>query len=132
MCTSQLTLKAIAIVEDDPAIMDALVLLFKRQHMEVTCYTDGISLIENDFELPDIFLIDKQLSGIDGLDICRHLKENTITKHIPVIVISASPHVEGMALLAGADEFLEKPFSNKVLLNIIQKHLVQKGPQPEI
>jgi CheY-like chemotaxis protein len=119
--------KKIALVEDDPAIMDVLSLLFKTQQMEVTCYINGSALLEKRFEIPDIFLIDKQLSGVDGLEICRHLKSGATTKHIPVIVISASPHVRQQAMIAGANEFIEKPFSNKLLLGIVFRHLGMDG-----
>jgi DNA-binding response OmpR family regulator len=115
--------KKILITEDDPAIMDVLTLIFSTNNMSVSCYTNGAALLENKFEIPDLFLIDKQLSGVDGLDICKHLKSQDLTRHIPVIVISASPHVQAQALKAGADEFVEKPFSNKGLLLAVQKHL---------
>ena len=118
--------KKILITEDDPAIMDALTLILTNNKMTVSCYTNGAALLENRFEIPDLFLIDKQLSGVDGLDICRHLKSQDITRNIPVIVISASPHVQRVSLEAGADAFLEKPFSNKNLLLMVSKHLGAK------
>ncbi|RYY22847.1 MAG: response regulator [Chitinophagaceae bacterium] len=118
--------KKILITEDDPAIMDVLTLILTSNNMTVFCYTNGAALLENRFEIPDLFLIDKQLSGVDGLDICRHLKSQDLTRNIPIIVLSASPHVHGQSVEAGADEFLEKPFSNKNLLLTVRKHLEAK------
>src|SRR5687768_16065356 len=118
--------KKILITEDDPAIMDVLTLILANNNMKVCCHTNGAALFENKFEIPDLFLIDKQLSGVDGLDICRHLKSQDLTRNIPIVVISASPHVHSQALEAGADEFLEKPFSNKNLLFVVRKHLADR------
>jgi CheY-like chemotaxis protein len=98
-----------------------LQLLCRRAGYAVTAYTHGYDLLKNEWETPDIFLIDRQLSGIDGLDLCRHLKAQAITRHIPVIILSASPHVHLPAIEAGADVFIEKPFSNKELMNTIEQ-----------
>jgi CheY-like chemotaxis protein len=80
--------------------------------------------MRNDFELPDLFIIDKQLSGVDGLELCRFLKMQETTRNIPVIIISASPYISTQAINAGADEFVEKPFKIKELLSIVQKHIL--------
>jgi DNA-binding response OmpR family regulator len=82
-----------------------------------------MELINNHFELPDLFIIDKQLSGVDGLDICAHLKTRQLTAQVPVIMVSASPSVEALAKKAGADDFLEKPFNRKEILKLVRKHL---------
>ena len=75
--------------------------------------------LKNKFTLPDLFLIDKQLSGYDGLDICRHLKNQAHTKNIPVIMISASPNIGALSKEAGADAYIEKPFEVKDLLRLV-------------
>ena len=80
---------------------------------------NGEDLLKNKFTLPDVFLIDKQLSGYDGLDICRHLKNKGRTKNIPVIMISASPNIGSLSKEAGADAFIEKPFEIKDLLRLV-------------
>lgn len=115
--------KSVLITEDDPGIIDALEIVFRRNGYRVFTYTNGNALLLNDFEMPDIFLIDKQLSGVDGLDICRHLKSQHKTRNIPVIVFSASPHVHNHAIAAGADDFIEKPFSNKEVLELVEKFI---------
>jgi DNA-binding response OmpR family regulator len=116
-------LKTVLITEDDPAILDALEIVFTRNGYRVICYSNGTALLENNFEIPDIFLIDRQLSGVDGLDLCRHLKASEDTNKIPVIIFSASPHVQRPAIDAGADDFIEKPFSNKAVLELVAQHL---------
>jgi DNA-binding response OmpR family regulator len=115
--------KKLIIAEDDPALLDALQMIFKRAGFEVSGYANGKVLMHNGLDVPDIFLIDKQLSGIDGLDICRYLKNKDTTRHVPVIIFSASPGIEPLVKKAGGDAFLEKPFSNSKLLALVQQLL---------
>jgi CheY-like chemotaxis protein len=63
--------------------------------------------------LPDLFILDKQLAGVDGLDVCRFLKNNETTRHIPVLMMSASPSIMSLASEYGCDGAIEKPFSIK-------------------
>jgi len=106
------------IIEDDPAILDVLGILFTRAGYETALYPNGNFLLREKFTVPDLFIIDKQLAGIDGLEICRHLKNTAATKHIPVVILSATPHLGTQVKMAGADAFLEKPFSNSYLLQL--------------
>lgn len=103
-------MKKIIFADDDPSIQDVVNLIFEDEY-QVTTFSRGEPLMNNEFEVPDLFLVDKQLpGGIDGLDICRFLKSQEQTKHIPVIVISASPNLKKLARQAGADDCIEKPF----------------------
>ena len=65
-------------------------------------------ILNNQFTAPDIFLLDLYLSGVDGIDICKHLKADPALQPIPVIMISASPDIGIHAMLAWADGFIEK------------------------
>lgn len=114
--------KKVLITDDDTAVQDAFQLIFERAGYEVTVLSEGTPLLEGTYERPDIFVLDKQLSGIDGLDICRHLKSQPETKDIPVIMVSASPSISRLAKAAGADDFIEKPFRNKDLVAMVDKY----------
>lgn len=116
-------MKQIIVADDDPAIRDVFQLILERAGYSVTTYPNGEVLMGNEFELPDLFILDKQLSGADGLQVCRYLKDNLLTQNVPVIIISASPYVANFAAEAGADDFVEKPFRTKQLLELISKHL---------
>ena len=116
-------MKKIIIADDDPAIGEIFNIILKRAGYDVTLYSNGEALMNNDFERPDMFLLDKQLSGIDGLEVCRFLKSQEATKNTPIIIISASSKVAGAAEEAGADEFLEKPFTIKGLTQTIEKYM---------
>jgi CheY-like chemotaxis protein len=60
------------------------------------------------------------MSGEDGRDICKKLKQDPLTKNIPVIMISASRDIKESAMEAGADDFLAKPFEMDDLLKKIE------------
>jgi two-component system response regulator RpaA len=115
--------KHIILTDDDPGVQDAAKLLFERAGYAVTVYSNGVPLLKNDFETPDLFILDKQLSGVDGLDICRFLKNQQITAHIPVIMLSASPQLGKLSMAAGADAFVEKPFRMKDILATIRQYI---------
>ena len=102
-------MKKIIFADDDPTIQDVIHLILDDRY-EIKTYTDGAPLLYGDFELPDLFLVDRQLLSVDGLEICRHLKKQSTTKDIPVIIISASPNITSLAQSAGADDVIEKPF----------------------
>jgi CheY-like chemotaxis protein len=111
--------KKILIADDDPGIQDIFSIIFENAGFAVEMKENGQDLLKNKFALPDVFLIDKQLSGYNGLDICRHLKNQAATKNIPVIMISASPNIGALSKEAGADAFIEKPFEVKDLLRLV-------------
>jgi two-component system, OmpR family, alkaline phosphatase synthesis response regulator PhoP len=77
---------------------------------------------------PDLLLLDLMLPGVDGLDVCRELKGDSKTKAIPIIMLSAKGEeadiVAGLEL--GADDYLTKPFSPRVLLARI-KSVLRRG-----
>lgn len=116
----------ILIVEDDPGIQDIFSIIFSRAGYEAEIKSGGEDLLTNDFSLPDVFLIDKQLAGTSGLDICRHLKGQFNTRDIPLIMISASPDIETLSQQAGADAYIEKPFNIDRLLSLVRSMLPER------
>jgi DNA-binding response OmpR family regulator len=116
-------IKHIILVDDDPAIQDAFQLILSHAGYKVTVYSNGQPLLTNAFTLPHLFILDKQLSGADGLDICRYLKQQPATSAIPIIILSASPHIRRLATSAGANGFLEKPCSLKDLLASVEQFI---------
>ena len=115
--------KHIILTDDDPGVQDAAKLMFERAGYDVTVYSNGNPLLKNDFKTPDLFILDKQLSGVDGLDICRFLKAQHATAHIPVIMLSASPQLGVQSRAAGADAFVEKPFRMSDILTAIRQFI---------
>jgi two-component system alkaline phosphatase synthesis response regulator PhoP len=98
-------------------------------HVEV----DGLNgLIAIEREKPDLVVLDIMLPGQSGLDVCRKMKNNAITKDIPVIMISAKTEEidQVLGLELGADDYVAKPFSPKVLFSRI-KAVLRRGKEPE-
>jgi DNA-binding response OmpR family regulator len=112
--------KKIMIADDDPGIVDAIEMLLEFEGYKVTSTVDGSTVLDMKEELPDLLLLDIWMSGEDGRDICRKLKQTDRIKNIPVIMVSASRDIERSAMAAGADDFLAKPFEMNDLLNKIR------------
>ena len=113
----------IFVIEDDEGIQDVLKIVLNRAGYETNIYSDGRAILKKGSSLPDLFLIDKQLAGADGLTICRQLKDDKKTRSIPVIMMSAYPNIKEFSILAGANDFIEKPFKIESLLSTIRKHI---------
>jgi DNA-binding response OmpR family regulator len=104
----------ILVVDDDPAILDALRFLFEDEGYRVQTSEKGDyaeSLRDENGGLPDLIVLDVLLSGKDGRTICRKLKSQDQTRHIPIVMISAYPDAEHSAKEVGADAFMAKPFA---------------------
>lgn len=122
------TKKRIIITDDDPGVQDAFRLILERAGYEVEIFSNGQPLLTGQFQRPDLIILDRQLSGVDGLDICRHLKGQAETRDIPVVMLSASPHIDRLARAAGADDFIEKPFKMRHLLDVVRERLAHGLP----
>ena len=112
--------KRVSVTEDDPSLLNAFKIILEREGYEVEVLNNGQELINYRDILPDLFILDKQLSGVDGLALCKHLKSQEHTRNIPVMMISASPNIKYLSIEAGADDFLEKPFELQSLLHKVR------------
>jgi DNA-binding response OmpR family regulator len=112
--------RKILVVEDDESIRDILRIMLMKAGFEVDDIKDGHNLLNGSASAPDLYLIDRQLSGVDGLDLCRHLKGEPTTAKTPVIILSATPGIERLVNDAGASAFIEKPFTKKHLVETIE------------
>lgn len=113
----------IVVVEDDQDIQYLLRDTLSRAGYSVEVLSNGDSLISRNVGTPDLFLLDVNLPGINGLELCRFLKLNTVTKNVPVILVSAFPGLRTVAPKYYADDALEKPFNFKNLVTLISKHI---------
>jgi two-component system alkaline phosphatase synthesis response regulator PhoP len=111
--------KLILAVEDDRDILELITYNLEREGYEVTGATtgeDGVDAARSD--KPDLVLLDLMLPGIDGLEVCRRLKADPDTAHLPIVMVTAkgeeSDIITGLEL--GADDYVTKPFSPKVLI----------------
>jgi DNA-binding response OmpR family regulator len=115
--------KTILIADDDEGILDATSAILEFEGYHVSSTLDGASVLRLEGKLPDLLLLDIWMSGTDGTDVCRQLKNNADTSHLPVIMVSASRDIEQYARDAGADDFLAKPYDMKDLLEKVKRWL---------
>lgn len=116
--------KKILLADDDESIREILKIILEREGYVVQVKPNGFFIDDEPLaDFPDLYLLDRQLSGVDGLDVCRHLKSLSATSKIPVVMISANPDIGALSLRAGADGYIEKPFKMNELLNKIVSFL---------
>ena len=111
--------KHIVVIEDEKDIQEVIEYNLLREGYRVSVAEDGNSGLEMvRRERPDLVLLDIMLPGLDGLELCRTLKNDTNTRAIPIIMVTAkgeeSTIVQGLDF--GADDYVVKPFSPKVLM----------------
>ncbi len=122
----------ILIVDDDLDIGFML-----KMMLEFKGYS--VSLAERPEQVPDILrsknislvIMDMLLSGINGVDLCKTLKEDKDTSMIPIIMISAHPFARESCLEAGAQEFISKPFEMDDILTKISRSLMANPASKE-
>lgn len=124
-----MTKKEIFVVEDEEGILELLRYNLTREGFAVSSAADGedaVAAIPR--KLPDLILLDLMLPGLDGLGVCRALKKNPKTAGIPIVMVTAkgeeSDIVAGLEL--GADDYITKPFSMKVLVARVRTILRRK------
>jgi len=111
------------VIEDDRSLAEVLSYNLKQGGYEVLVATDGQDgLLQAQIKSPDIVVLDLMLPVIDGLDVCRRLRADASTKDLLVVMVTAkaeeSDELIGFSL--GADDYVTKPFSVKVLLERIK------------
>jgi DNA-binding response OmpR family regulator len=117
------------VVEDEESVLELVEYNLKKEGYRVLAAAtgeDGLKAARK--ELPDLVLLDVMLPGLDGLDVCRVLKNDPTTSHIPVVMLTAKGEeadvVTGLEL--GADDYITKPFSVRVLLARVRAALRRK------
>lgn len=123
----------ILLVEDERSLTDVLVYNLERDGYEVFVAHEGKEgLRKGQTILPDLVILDLMLPGMSGLDICKELKSSPKTAGLPILMLTSkseeSDQIVGFAV--GADDYVTKPFSTKVLLQRI-KALLRRKSAPE-
>ncbi|MBN2457819.1 response regulator [Candidatus Woesearchaeota archaeon] len=107
------SLQTVLIVDDEPHVVDLVALSIISCRYNIIKAYSGLDALEKVYtETPDIIILDLMMPGINGYEVCKRLKENALTQHIPIIILSAkgqlSDKLEGMRF--GADDYITKPF----------------------
>ena len=121
--------RRILIVEDEPDILKVLrIRLEKHGYQVLTAPTGQLGVLTCFSKFPDLVLLDLMLPDMDGLDVCKKLKDDPRTSFIPIIMLTArsesSDQVIGLEL--GADDYVTKPFDFAVLHSRIKNLLKKK------
>jgi two-component system phosphate regulon response regulator PhoB len=109
----------ILVVEDEPDILEVIEYNLTREGFRVLTARDGEDgLRKAKQELPDAVVLDLMLPGIDGLEICRRLRADDVSRNVPILMVTAKGEeadiVVGLGI--GADDYLVKPFSPRELV----------------
>lgn len=111
--------QTVLIVEDEQDIMDLIHFNLLKEGFAVLCANDGVVGYETALkERPDLILLDVMLPGMDGLKVCSMIKKNKEISKTPIIMLTAKGSEEDQVLGFdnGADDYVSKPFSPKVLM----------------
>lgn len=113
------------LIVDDELINRSMLKRFLKNTAEIVEAEEGYTALEKASNNTDLILLDLVMDGIDGIEVCKRLKENPLTAEIPVIFISAidDPKVKARGLEAGGVDFVSKPFDRAELLSRINIHL---------
>ena len=113
--------RSVVIVDDDPEIRDYLLAELRFQYNVKTFPGAQEAWADISAAQPDAVVSDLVMSGMDGLELCRKIRHNPVTNHIPVIILTSSAdetsHLESID--SGADRFLSKPLSIELLKSSI-------------
>ena len=131
MENKQTKMPKILLIEDDVSICDMTKMnLNMNGYQSVYCASNGEEALDMVAQLqPDLILLDIMLPGIDGLTVCRNLKNNPAMASVPIIMLTAKGEENDivLGLEMGADDYVIKPYSSKVLAARIAVQLRRKN-----
>lgn len=123
----------VLVVDDEEDILKLVEYNLSKEGYKVTCVETGEeALAEARASVPDLIILDLMLPGVDGLEVCRRLQMNSATQNIPIIMLTAKGEemdiVTGLEL--GADDYLTKPFSPRILMARVKAVLRKYRAEP--
>jgi len=122
----------IALVDDDRNILTSVSMALEAEGYRIMTYTDGVSALEG-FKMspPDLAILDIKMPRMDGMELLRRLRQKT---DMPVIFLTSKDEEidELFGLKMGADDFIRKPFSQRLLVERVKAILRRGGPKDGI
>ena len=119
----------ILVVDDEEDLLELVRYTLAKEGHSITCVDTGEKAIDSvQRKLPDLIVLDLMLPGIDGLEVCRRLKRDLNTRDVPIIMLTAKSEERDViqGLDGGADDYITKPFSPRVLLARVKSLLRRK------
>lgn len=119
--------KKVLIVDDDKSMVDAIYHILQRKKVyDLEIAYNGFEAGEKfaDFK-PDLIILDIKMPGLDGYQVCSRIRSNQHNRNVKILLISGIINLKEIGPIqdSGADDYLQKPFSNKVLMEKIEKLL---------
>lgn len=111
--------KKIWIIDDYLPMLEGLRIALELNYYEVEIVQDALNILDKNMN-PDLLLVDYQMPGLNVDSVFKQVKNNPKLNPIPTILMSGHLHVEQLATLCGADDFIAKPFNFDELLNKIE------------
>jgi len=124
------TREKILIVDDEMSTLMPLKRSLESENYAVVEAYDGHEAIKKaNEEMPDLIILDLMLPGMDGIEVCQHLKTDTQTEKIPIIMLTAKDNIDDKVkgLQIGADDYVTKPFVLKELKARIKSVMRRSG-----
>ena len=116
---ARVTAAKLLLVEDDPALLELLEYRFQNEGYDVRATPDGDeALIMASEDVPDLVILDWMVEGTSGIEVCRRLRRDKTTAHVPIIMLTAREAEDDRirGLDTGADDYITKPFSPRELM----------------
>jgi two-component system phosphate regulon response regulator PhoB len=114
-----MTAAKLLLVEDDAALAELLEYRFVQEGYAVRTTADGDeALLLAVEDVPDVVILDWMIEGTSGIEVCRRLRRDKATAHVPIVMLTARETEDDKirGLETGADDYLTKPFSPRELL----------------
>jgi CheY-like chemotaxis protein len=124
----------ILVVDDEPDIVRVVVKIMEARGHQVATARDGLEALERvTADPPDVVILDLNLPRLDGYEVCKRIKGDARTAHVPVVMMTAAyVSVEDAATgqRVGADEYVIKPFLREVLIHNVERLLEARATVP--
>ena len=118
--------KVILVIDDDEDFQTILKVTLNKNGYSVRSLFNGqLGATIEEQPVPDVILLDVDLPYANGVEVGKQLKSNASTKNIPVIMVSANPFVDELCREIGAEDYVQKPFALKTLIQKVQNTLTQ-------
>jgi CheY-like chemotaxis protein len=121
---------SVLIVDDEPMTRNLLRMMLSYAGYQIYEAEDGLDALEKvEKHAPDVVILDVMMPNMDGIDVCKHFRQNEATAELPIIMLSAytQPSAVEAGLAAGANKYLTKPISRQTLLEHVEAVLLERA-----
>ena len=122
--------KTVMVADDNTGILEVMRAMLEHGGYIAITTSDGRNVRNLKAPLPDLLFLDIMLSGSDGRELCRGLKDNKKTRDLPILMLSANSKIEEISKACGSEGYLSKPFDMQRMLDLVKLHTTQQVKFP--